>query len=63
MCSVTKQNAIDRPCLELVSTLDFVTNEAFAAKDMKVTKLGGTTMHQPVACLLLVDSKINHVRQ
>jgi hypothetical protein len=34
---VTKENAINRPSLELVQLLPFLKNEVFTTKDMEVT--------------------------
>jgi hypothetical protein len=52
---VTKENAIDRPSLELVQLLLFLKNEAFTTKDMEVTHLGCATVQQFIACFLLVN--------
>jgi hypothetical protein len=62
MISITKENVISRPSLKFVQTLVFLKNEAFATKDVKVTHLGGTTMHQLVGSLLLVDPEKNPIR-
>jgi hypothetical protein len=62
MRRITKENAIDRPSLRIVQTLAFLENEAFSGQDVKVTHLGGSTMHQLVASSLLMDPEINHVR-
>jgi hypothetical protein len=62
MRCVTKENAIDRPSLELVQLLPFLKNEAFTSKDMEVTHLGCATVHQLVAGFLLVHPKVDLVR-
>jgi hypothetical protein len=54
MRCVTKENAIDRPSLELVQLLPFFKNEAFTTKNMEVTHLGCATMHQFIVGFLLV---------
>jgi hypothetical protein len=62
MRCVTKENAIDRPSLELVQLPTFLRNEAFTTKDMEVTHLGCAPVHQLVTCFLLVNSEVNPVR-
>jgi hypothetical protein len=59
---VTKENAINRPSLELFQLLPFLKNEAFAAKDMEVTHLGWATMHQLVVGFLLLHPEVDPVR-
>jgi hypothetical protein len=62
MRCVTKENAIDRPSLELVQLLPFLKNEAFTTKDMEVTHLGCATMHQLVIGFLLVSLEVDPFR-
>jgi hypothetical protein len=62
MRCVTKENAIDRPSLEFVQLLPFLKNEAFTTKDMEVTHLGCATVHQLIACFLLMNPEVNPVR-
>jgi hypothetical protein len=62
MRCVTKEDAIDRPSLELVQLLPFLKNEAFTTKDKDVTHLGCVPVHQLVTGFLLVNSKVNPVR-
>jgi hypothetical protein len=62
MRSITKENTIDQPSLELVQGLPFVKNEAFTTKDMEVTHLGCVTLHQLVTSFLLVNSEVDPVR-
>jgi hypothetical protein len=57
----TKENTIDRPSLKLIQLLPFLQNKALATKDMEVTYLGCATVHQLIACFLLVHSKIDPV--
>jgi hypothetical protein len=61
MRRVTKENAIDRPSLELVQLLPFIKDQTFATKDVKVTQLGGCTVHQLVESFLLMHPKVNPV--
>jgi hypothetical protein len=61
MRCITKENTIDRPCLKLIQLLPFLQNKAFATKDMEVTHLGSSTMHQLIACFLLEHSKVDPV--
>jgi hypothetical protein len=62
MRCVTKENGIDRPSLKLIQILPFLSNEAFATKDMEVTHLGCATMHQSIAGFLVVNPKVDPVR-
>jgi hypothetical protein len=62
MRRVTKENAIDRPSLELVQLLPFLQDEAFTTEDMEVTHLGCATMHQLVACFILMNPEVDFVR-
>jgi hypothetical protein len=62
MRRITKESVVNRPSRELVKSLAFLKNEAFASKDMKVTHLGGSTVHQLIARSLLVDPEVNPVR-
>jgi hypothetical protein len=62
MRCVTKENAIDRPNLELVQLLSFLKNEAFTTKDIKVTHLRCATMHKLVAGFLLVNLEVDLVQ-
>jgi hypothetical protein len=59
---ITKENTIDRPSLKLVQLLPFLQNKALATKDMKVTHLGCTTMHEIIAGFLLMHSEVDPVR-
>jgi hypothetical protein len=61
MICVNKENAIDRPSLELVQLLPFLKNQAFTTKDMEVTNLGCATVHQLIAHFLLVNPEIDPV--
>jgi hypothetical protein len=56
MICITKENTIDRPSLKLIQLLPFLQNNALATKDMEVTYLGCATVHQLVACFLLMHS-------
>jgi hypothetical protein len=58
---ITKENTIDRPSLKLLQLLPFLQNKALATKDMEVTHLGCATMHQLIACFLLMHSEIDPV--
>jgi hypothetical protein len=60
MRCVTKENAIDKPSLELVQPLPFLKNEAFTT--MEVTYLGCATVHQLIACFLLVNPEVDPIR-
>jgi hypothetical protein len=62
MRRINKENVIDRPSLELVQLLSFLKDKTFAAKDKKVTHLGGSTMHQLVATFLFMDTGVNPIR-
>jgi hypothetical protein len=62
MRCITKEKSIDRPSLKLIQLLPFLKNEALATKDMEVTHLGCATVHQLVACFLLMHPKVNPVR-
>jgi hypothetical protein len=59
MRCVSKENAIDKPILELVQLLPFLKNEAFTTKDMEVTHLGCATVHQFIAGFLPVDAEVD----
>jgi hypothetical protein len=61
MRCVTKENAIERPSLELVQLLPFLKDEAFTTKDMEVTHLGCATMHQLVTGFLHVNSEVDPI--
>jgi hypothetical protein len=56
-----QKNTIDRPSLKLIQLLAFLQNKAFATKDMEVTHLGCATMHQLIACFLLVHYEVDPV--
>jgi hypothetical protein len=62
MRCITKENTIDRPSLKLIQLLPFFQNKALASKDMEVTHLGCATLHQLVACFLLMHSEVDPVR-
>jgi hypothetical protein len=62
MRCMTKENTIDRPSLKLIQLLPFLQNKAFATKNMEVTHLGCATVHQLVACFLLMHSEVDPVR-
>jgi hypothetical protein len=62
MICVTKENAIDRPSLELVQLLTFLKNEAFTTKDMEVTHLGCAIVHQLVTGFLLVNPEVDPIQ-
>jgi hypothetical protein len=57
-----QKNTIDRPSLKLIQLLPFLQNKALATKDMEVTHLGCATVHQLVAGFLLMNSKVDLVR-
>jgi hypothetical protein len=59
---ITKENTIDRPSLKLVQLLPFLMDKALATKNMEVTHLGCATVHQLVACFLVVHSEVDPVR-
>jgi hypothetical protein len=61
MRCITKENTIDRPSLKLSQLPAFLQNETLATKDMEVTHLGCATMHQLIACLLLVHAEVDPV--
>jgi hypothetical protein len=61
MRCITKENTIDRPSLKLIQLPAFLQNETLATKYMEVTHLGCATMHQLIACLLLVHSEVDPV--
>jgi hypothetical protein len=61
MRCITKENTIDRPSLKLIRLLPFLRNKALATKDMEVTHLGCATVHQLVACFLLMHSEVDPV--
>jgi hypothetical protein len=61
MRCITKENAVDRPSLKLIQLLPFLQNETLATKDMEVTHLGCATVHQLIACFLLMHSKVDPV--
>jgi hypothetical protein len=58
---ITKVNTIDRPSLKLIQLSAFLQNETLATKDMEVTHLRCATMHQLIACFLLVHSEVDPV--
>jgi hypothetical protein len=58
---ITKENTIDKPSLKLIQLPAFLQNETLATKDMEVTHLGCATMHQLIACFLLVHSEVDPV--
>jgi hypothetical protein len=60
MRCITKKT-IDRPSLKLIQLPAFLQNETLATKDMEVTHLGCATMHQLIACFLLVHSEVDPV--
>jgi hypothetical protein len=62
MRCITKENTIDRPSLKLIQLPAFLQNETLATKDMEVTHLGCATMHQLIACFLLVRSEVDPVQ-
>jgi hypothetical protein len=62
MRCITKENAIDRPSLELVQLLPFIQDKAFTTKDMEVTHLGCAPMHHLITSFVLVNSEVNPVR-
>jgi hypothetical protein len=61
MRCITKENTIDRPSLKLIQLPTFLQNETLATKDMEVTHLGCATMHQLIACFLLVHTEVDPV--
>jgi hypothetical protein len=61
MRCITKENTIDGPNLKLIQLPTFLQNETLATKDMEVTHLGCATMHQLIACFLLVHSEVDPV--
>jgi hypothetical protein len=61
MRCITKENTIDRPSLKLIQLLPFLQNKALATKDMEVTNLGCATVHQLIACFLLMHSEVDPV--
>jgi hypothetical protein len=61
MRCTTKENTINRPSLKLIQLPAFLQNETLATKDMEVTHLGCATMHQLIACFLLVHSEVDPV--
>jgi hypothetical protein len=61
MGCITKENIIDRPSLKLIQLLAFLQNETLATKDMEMTHLGCATMHQLIACFLLMHSEVDPV--
>jgi hypothetical protein len=61
MRCITRENTIDRPSLKLIQLLAFLQNKTFATKNMEVTQLGCATMHQLIACFLLVHSEVDPV--
>jgi hypothetical protein len=58
---ITKENTIERPSLKLIQLPAFFQNETLATKDMEVTHLVCATMHQLIACFLLVHSEVDPV--
>jgi hypothetical protein len=63
MRCITKENTIDQPSLKLIQLLPFLQNETLATKDNEVTHLGCATVHQLVACFLLMHPEVDPVRQ
>jgi hypothetical protein len=61
MRCITKENTIDRPSLKLIQLLPFLQNRTLATKDMEVTHLGYATVHQLIACFLLMHSEVDPV--
>jgi hypothetical protein len=61
MRCITKENTIDRPSLKLIQLLPFLKNKALATKAMEVTHLGCATVHQLIACFLLMHSEVDPV--
>jgi hypothetical protein len=61
MRCITQENTIDRPSLKLSQLPAFLQNETLATKDMEATHLGCATMHQLIACFLLVLSEVDPV--
>jgi hypothetical protein len=61
MRHITKENTIDRPSLKLIQLLPFLQNKALATKEMEVIHLGCATVHQLVACFLLMHSEVDPV--
>jgi hypothetical protein len=59
---MTKENTIDRLSLKLIQLLPFLQNKALATKDMEVTHLGCATVHQLIACFLLMHPEVDPVR-
>jgi hypothetical protein len=59
---ITKENTIDRPSLKFIQLLPFLKDKALATKDMEVTHLGCATVHQLVAGILLMHSKVDPVQ-
>jgi hypothetical protein len=61
MRCITKENTIDRPSLKLIQLLPFIQNKTLATKDMEVTHLGCATVHQLVACFLLMHPEVDPI--
>jgi hypothetical protein len=61
MRCITKENTIDTHSLKLIQLPAFLQNKALATKDMEVTHLGYATVHQHIACFLLVHSEVDPV--
>jgi hypothetical protein len=61
MRCITKENTVDRPSLKLIQLLAFLQNKSFPTKDMEVIHLGCATVHQFVACFLLMHSEVDPV--
>jgi hypothetical protein len=59
---ITKENTIDRPSLKLIQLLPFLQNKALPTEDKEVTHLGCATVHQLIACSLLMHSEVDFVR-
>jgi hypothetical protein len=59
---ITKESTIDRSSLKLVQLLPFLKDKSLATKDMEVTHLGCATVHQLIACFLLMQSEVDPVR-
>jgi hypothetical protein len=61
MRCITKENTIDRPSLKLIQLPAFLQNETLATTDLEVNHHGCATMHQLIACFLIVHSEVDPV--
>jgi hypothetical protein len=61
MRCITEENTINRPSLKLIQLRAFLQSETLATQDMEVTHLGCATMHQLIACFLLVHPEVDPV--